>query len=122
LASFAFAAAGSASVIAASELSASAPTRPLLTRSRFWGASTLIRLGLRDCERIARLVVAVLVVAFVVALAVVALVVASLIIGLGASCFLLDLGGGVLDLVRGLLLVVFALLTLIISAGAGCSG
>jgi hypothetical protein len=67
----------------------------------------------------ARLVVAVLVVALLVALAVVALVIAGLVVGLCASCLLIDFGGSVLDLVRGLLLVVFALLTLIISAGAG---
>ena len=106
-------------MIAASELSASAPTRPL-TCSRFWLAGALSPLERRTRERMyARLVVAVLVVALLVALAVVALVIAGLVVGLCASRLLIDFGGGVLDRVRGLLLVVFALLTLIISAGAG---
>ena len=68
------------------------------------------------------LVVAVLVVALLVALAVVALVVAGLVVGLRTSCLLINLGGGVLDRVSSLLLIVFALLTLIIGAGAGRRG
>ena len=65
------------------------------------------------------LVVAVLVVALLVALAVVALVVAGLVVGLRASRLLINLGGGILDRVRGLLLIVFALLTLIVGTGGG---
>src|SRR5438067_5250884 len=65
------------------------------------------------------LVVAVLVVALLVALAVVVLVVAGLVVGLCASRLLINLGGSALDLVRGLLLIVFGLLTLIIGAGGG---
>src|SRR5437763_435232 len=65
------------------------------------------------------LVVAVLVVALLVALAVVVLVVAGLVVGLRASRLLINLGGSALDLVRGLLLIVFGLLTLIIGAGGG---
>jgi hypothetical protein len=59
------------------------------------------------------LAVAVLVFALIVALVVVALVVACLVVGLRAGRLLTDLGRGVLDLVRGLLLIVFTLLTLI---------
>src|SRR5436190_4762243 len=65
------------------------------------------------------LVVAVLVVAWLVALAVVALVVAGLVVGLRAGRLLTNFGGGVFDLVCRLLLIVFALLTLIIGAGRG---
>jgi len=97
----------------------SSATRPL-AQACGRAASAGIRLGTENGERTPiGLVVAVLVVALLVALAVVALVVAGLVVGLRASRLLINLGRGILDRVRGLLLIVFALLTLIVGANGG---
>ena len=88
----------------------SSATRPL-AQACGRAASAGIRLGTENGERTP--------IGLVVAVLVVALFVAGLVVGLRASRLLINLGRGILDRVRGLLLIVFALLTLIVGANGG---